>query len=290
MSDQKITEPGAIWQWLARIGAQTALLTAALYYFGWARTDATYRYFGVDSSMLGFSTSDYLLRSVNSLYKPLLVLALVLLVGVLIADVLSESDRRGNPRPRRWALLTTVAIGAALVIAGLVSLIAASARLPVAIVLAAGVLCLRWAVDVAASGPERASHDQATTSAQLRPASALTLLVLIAGFWALSLYAAEVGEDRARKLAGGRTTTAGVTVFARAKLGLAGPGVTQRRLPATVSTEYPVRYDGFRLLIHADGRYFLLPAGWRQGRDAAFVLPDSGPLRVELRAGNRLSG
>jgi hypothetical protein len=52
------------------ITSQTVLITALLYYFGWARTQASLAYFGLDTSLIAYSTPDYVLRSINVAFRP----------------------------------------------------------------------------------------------------------------------------------------------------------------------------------------------------------------------------
>ena len=61
------------------IAAQTGLLTALLYYFGWTRTRSTSSQLGLDPSLFGYSTQEYVLRSVDSMLVPLTVALAVLL-------------------------------------------------------------------------------------------------------------------------------------------------------------------------------------------------------------------
>ena len=61
------------------------VLTALLVYFGWKRSDVQARALGLDETIFGFSTRDYLLRSVDSLFVPLAV-AVVVGVGWMWAD------------------------------------------------------------------------------------------------------------------------------------------------------------------------------------------------------------
>src|SRR5919198_481590 len=62
--------------------APAALITALAFYFGWRRERAFAGYFGIDPSVLGFSTNDYVLRSVDALFVPAAVVLLVVF-GVL---------------------------------------------------------------------------------------------------------------------------------------------------------------------------------------------------------------
>src|SRR3954454_17851304 len=81
----------AMWRLATGVFGQTALLTALLVFFGWARTQATFAYFGVDLGLLDFSTTDYVLRSVNSAYDPLLLIGLVFLTAALLHERLSRT-------------------------------------------------------------------------------------------------------------------------------------------------------------------------------------------------------
>jgi len=93
---------GQPWRLATIVASQTALLTAVLFYFGWARTSTTFAYFGVDVSLLGFSTSDYLLRSVNSAFRPLLFVGLAGVVGTAIQQWLVAALEDDGDGSRRW--------------------------------------------------------------------------------------------------------------------------------------------------------------------------------------------
>src|SRR5215211_3967643 len=57
---------------LGQFVAPTTVLTALLFYFGFAHLYWFFYYFGVDSSVLGPSTRDYVMRSVDALWIPLI--------------------------------------------------------------------------------------------------------------------------------------------------------------------------------------------------------------------------
>src|SRR3954468_16487826 len=50
---------------VAIAASQTVLFTAVLTYFGWARTNAMLAHFGLDPSMVGYDTFEYVLRSLS---------------------------------------------------------------------------------------------------------------------------------------------------------------------------------------------------------------------------------
>jgi hypothetical protein len=263
---------------VGQIGASTAVLTAMLFYFGWARTNATYRYFGVDLSLLKFSTGDYVLRSVNSVYKPLLAIGILGLAGALVIDAVAS----GEPGAKTAAVVirrTATVLGAALLLTGGIGLVVAGEALAVPAALVAGVGALLYARRLAPTSASPAAGEQRARS---RIDYLLVVLVVITGFWALSLYAQHVGSERARHLLADPTTMSLVVIYARDQLDLDAPGITSAGVSSPSST-YHWRYGGFRLLIHNDGKYFLLPARWKRGRDPVYVIPEQSAVRFELR-------
>ncbi|MFI8521681.1 hypothetical protein ACIGEZ_28285 [Streptomyces sp. NPDC085481] len=63
------------------IAAPTSLVTALLYYFGYYHAYWFFAYFRVHSTLLGFGTADYLMRSLDALWVPMTVTATV---GVVV--------------------------------------------------------------------------------------------------------------------------------------------------------------------------------------------------------------
>ena len=74
----------------ASVVAPLSLITALLFYFGYASSRAQYEYFGIDVDTIGLSTQDYVMRSPQPLLTPLLAL---LLLAVAVA-ALNELIRR----------------------------------------------------------------------------------------------------------------------------------------------------------------------------------------------------
>src|SRR6266545_5733561 len=60
---------------LGTIVAPTTLLTSLLFYFGWSHAYWFFDYFGVNSTLLGLTTRDYVQRSLDGLFVPLTVVA-----------------------------------------------------------------------------------------------------------------------------------------------------------------------------------------------------------------------
>ena len=96
--DAPATRIERLISWAASVVAPLSVLTAVLFYFGYASSRAQYQYFGIDVDTIGLSTQDYVMRSPVALLTPLLVLVLI---GV-------GSRRRTTPcgggsRRRPWA-------------------------------------------------------------------------------------------------------------------------------------------------------------------------------------------
>src|SRR3954468_23276814 len=86
MADEEASADGGrverLISWAASVVAPLSVLTAVLFYFGYASSRAQFEYFGVDVDTIGLSTQDYVIRSPRVLLTPLLVLVLI---GVAVA-------------------------------------------------------------------------------------------------------------------------------------------------------------------------------------------------------------
>ena len=103
---------GAAVDFVTRVVAPASLLTAILYYFGYTREHALFGYFGIDLESLRFSTTDYLVRSVGTIFVPI---GTVLLCGVfvlaghhLFAPALTRADAKW--RSVIWIVIAAVAV------------------------------------------------------------------------------------------------------------------------------------------------------------------------------------
>lgn len=75
-------DPVGILAIVGVIASQVVLITAVLYYFGWVRSNTFLSYFGVDASIAGYSTTDYVLLSIRVAFPPFIRAALIVLVLV----------------------------------------------------------------------------------------------------------------------------------------------------------------------------------------------------------------
>jgi hypothetical protein len=267
---------------LAGIVGPATLVTALAYYFGWRREREFAGYFGIDPSVLGFSSSDYVLRSVDALFVPALVVLLVALGLVCLAMV---SARLLN-HPMTPAVIGLVAaVALAIGIAQLAGNPVWEGRFDLQALSLAVAGCLA----VVALAQTRVDRRLLAVASSLAAA-----VVLISLFWATAEYASIRGRDQAERLARDLTVNPSVTIFSKQNLNIDPntPGAgTPQCSPVEVSRsrrgDYPYAYSGFTLLVHSGGKYFVTPSEdvWNAQTDAVFVLPDDGNIRVQLMRG-----
>jgi hypothetical protein len=277
------------WRTAAAIASQTAVLVAVLFYFGWASASETFGYFGVDISLLGFGTSDFLLRSIYSAYQPLLVIGIAALAGVLVHQLVMAAIDRDDARRRQARRLPVVVLAIGIVacagaVLGLViHPIARALGQALPAVLAVGAILCVYADHLwpQLRGPAAPSGDPAR---RLRNFLLVGLGVL-GGFWWIALYAVETGHDRAVEIAGELRSRSEVALYSAEPLAIVGTDVGLDEF-ADDALRYRYRYTGLRLLIHADGNFFLLPRGWVRGVDSVVVVPEGPDVRLEIIAGS----
>jgi hypothetical protein len=282
-------------QVVTAIIAPTTVLTALLFYFGWIRTNALFQYFGVDATVLGFTTQDYLLRSTEALYVPLGTLLVVGLAGIWAhGQVEAWLARRRGGLPRRTAL-TVGAVG----VVGLALFARGTAGVAVPGLSRNGFLvtpvCLGLGAILGAYAQwlwRRLRQPPGHRGGASRPRwpglvglGLVAMLVVLSLFWATTDYARAYGRGRAVAYARDLAVRPGVVIYSAERLFLQGPGVREQALPAGEHASYRYRYSGLRLLTEAHGRLFLLPAGWTTTNGAAMVLAGDDQLRVEFTRG-----
>jgi hypothetical protein len=280
--------PDPVWRLGAAVVGQTALFASLLLFFGWARTKQTFGYFGVDLSLLQLSTTDYVLRSVNSAYNPLLRVGLIVLLAVWLHGRVSRGAGRSDVLARRLRLGTQAAGGVLLAI-GISALLWSrwSDRLGgwlpqrPALVYAWLPAMLTAGIALVLYGRTLPVRPGVTTRIESRLTFVLVALLVLALFWLVSLLAVYDGQARAVAIARGLPDATQVVLLAQDDLDISGPGVTESAL---AGPRYRRQFTGLRLLIHSGGKYFVLPSGWQWGRDRVYEIPDDGRVRIELIA------
>ena len=269
-------------QILAVVVAPTTLLTGLMFYFGWLHAYWFSNYFGVNSTVLGFTTQDYLMRSVDSLLVPMTLAGGVTLMAMSAHRRLlrAETTRTGRKAVRAIEK-AVVLVGTALTAIGFSYI--AHARILVngtisAASLAAGAILLLYG---------RSLRRRRLRAAPLDVVPALALwmasfVVVGAGlFLAAGDLSARIGTGRARATVASLATTPRVIVYSGKDLALRYMGITETDC-GDPDSMYRYRYDGLRLVLQSGNTYLLIPDGWSPTTGHAIVLPRSDDLRLDF--------
>lgn len=262
---------------ITSIGSPIALATALLFYFGWVRSEAQARAFGADASVFQMSTQDYVLRSVNVLFFPIILLLLLALLAIRVDKMLRKPARKPAWLPTfarilRFSWLFFLALG--------ILLYAVAGRL--------GDVTLPLWVALAILGPtygallRRDVRAEGTTFSPVTVGLLVTLVTVLL-FWQTERVARLGGEALAQDIQdnmGDRLNA--VDVYSVKDLQLAGPGVAETRIAGGADTAYGFSYSGLYLLQRSGDAYFLVTDGWDADEARLVVLPDNASIRVEF--------
>lgn len=265
------------------LGPPLTIATALMFYFGWARTETQAREMGLDVSLFGYSTQDYVLHSIGTLYLPLLLIAALALAGLAVHQRALAAVRRTDAHA---ALRRTgrVAMVVGLTTVGLAVVAAAATREAVEL-LAPMVIAFGTVVGAYGGWLQRASVEPDPTSPPLAWHRALRLLlvggvVTSALFWAVSDFATVVGRGYALRVERLVPELPQVTAISSTPLGLEAPHVVEERITEDNVVRY--RTTGLRLLVGSGGRMFLLHDDWKAGNGTILVLPDNDQVRWQF--------
>lgn len=274
---------------LTSVVAPTSLVTALLFYFGWQRTSVQAHDMGLHESLLGFSTHDYVLRSIDPMRWPLLVGTVAALLAVaghlwLVDWVRTEPARARRRRLRRLTITGEVLGALGLVLGTATSRINTRSHLvylAAPLLVTAGVVLAGYSLHVhrrfVATRP-RGKRPAEDAQLRLVASSLMVLLLLLSMFWSVDRYASVKGEDLATQIARDIDYWPRVTIYSAKRLALQPP-VTETDLGDDAAA-YRFRYTGLTLLFKAEGKYFLRPTA---GAPAVnIVLADRDDLRLEF--------
>ena len=276
---------GSVWShvlgYVSVIGPPATVVTALVFYFGWARAKAQAEWMGLHVNLFGYTTRDFALLSISALYLPLLLLIALAMLWVWLDRLLRRRIDRGAAG--RWAttLPRAALLGAGALIGLMVVLLFAErvySPLYAPYLVTAGVLVAAWAVRIrrcaaAVEGLRRPAEQQAVE------ATLPLVLVALLLFWGTSNFAEARGRGLAEDLEVNLPWLPRAQVYSQEPLGLDVPGVTTRELGTAGAPLY--RYDGLRLLTVSGERYFFLHEGWSVEEGTVVVLPDDASLRVQ---------
>jgi uncharacterized membrane protein YbaN (DUF454 family) len=266
--------------------APTTVLTALLFYYGYVTTVAEYGYFGISMGSLDLSYQDVLLNSIGALYVPLGLLLLVILGG-LWAHLWFVRHGRSRLRPRtvRLAGFVLIAVGALAFLRGVLGVVVPAiartewiALSPICLGVGVSAIAYGRRLLAPAPGVGGVTHKWAET------ASTVTVcgLVVLSLFWAANSFAAAYGRGQAEAVVDRLWKRPAVVLDTPDRLFVKYPGVVETALPTADGQAPRYRYRGFRLLVEANDRLFLLPDQWRRDGGAALVLETRDDLGLQF--------
>jgi hypothetical protein len=285
-----LTVRGALER-LSAVIAPPTLVVALAFWFGWTLTNARSAYFGIDVSVLGYSTTDYILRSADAAFVPIAITLLVAAGAVALHGLVrrAASGQPGRNMVRRGAAVGLM-LGGALAFLGAWGMlkplpIATNYLVPPVILGSGPALAAYSAWALRHLGAPRRGDGATGIPAWERGGYAIALMIaVLAVFWASSLYAAALGRGRAEVLAESLASRPAVTVFSQRSLGIDAAGVVVTKI-TDPAAEYRYRYSGLRLLVHSANKYFLVNDGWSRARGVTIVLDDTAGIRLESTPG-----
>jgi len=274
---------------LTTLGPPLTIATALMFYFGWARSDTQARVMGLDVSLFGYSTQDYVLQSISTLYLPLLAIAALALGWLALHRQVDRALGRPSSRP---TLRTAgrVALGVGLLMAALALLTAPVNRewVPLVnpLVLAAGVAIAAyggWLVS--AAGDQQAPLPVVPPWQRALRGLLVGGVITLALFWEVANFADVVGRGKALEVKTIVRDLPRATVFSATPLGIQAPGVREERVtvgPDAGKDALRYRTTGLRFLVRSGGRMFLLHDGWTPERGTVILLPDNEQVRWQF--------
>jgi hypothetical protein len=261
---------------ITTVGTPLTIITALMLYFGWARSSAQSSWMGIDVSLFHFSAQDYVLRSISTLFVPLLVAGVVGIVWLELhrrAAVAAGDTRRS--RVVRAAGMMTMYVGIATASIS-VALAAMKLQWPLGTVvfpllLAGGTALATYGRQLKRLGSGPAASQSSVPRWQVVLQNLLIgVIIALAVFWAVGEYAGIVGRGFGQEIEGKISSLPEATAISEAPLGIDAPNVATSEIAVGSKTLY--RTTGLRLLGESGGRLFLLNDGWSRRTGSIIVL------------------
>ena len=258
-----------VFHTVTAVGSPIALATALLLYFGWVRSQAQAEAFGTDISVFEMTPQDLVLRSIDVLFFPIMLLLLAALLLLHIDPwIRARAGVVGNVLRYAW-LLAPVGF--------VVAWLARSVGyylLPLFVMLAIGATAYGISL--------RRATEPGRPGARLATIALVGALLTATLFWQTERLAVLGGnalaDDIQRNLP---QRLQPVTVLSAGRLHIGGPRVVEADLAGGAST-YRFRYEGLYLLQRSGDKYFLLTDGWDDGDGRLVILGDSETIRLEF--------
>lgn len=273
------------------IVAPTTLLTALLFHFGLMYAIGYFHYLGVNWTVLGLPTQDYLILSVSSGIVPLVYAAGVMLLALWLYQLpLDTLATRAQRIVLRVLMPFTAVAGLFLLTVAMVDVWypILGTNLPLearGLSLSIGVLLLAYAARLRRTLTARQRSGQLPRRLPIglivAKWGAVFIVFSVGLFWAVSSYAINAGETEARGLAADLSCENNVALYSEKSLNLHASGVQEMPDPNS-NTAYGFRYDGLKLVPQSGNMYLFLPTNWTHEKGAAILLPRSEKLRLEF--------
>jgi hypothetical protein len=295
MSEDMADRPGNERpQWLdvvVTVLPPLSLITALLIYFAWVRRLAFATALGLNFDLLEeASILGYLLRSTGTVFFPLVVANLGLLLWLWIDQMLRRWARSRVHLQAISRICWVLPVGAAVLVLGtvLVSMISPVVK-PFVVVFWPFVVAL--AVLTAAYGVSlrhlihRKGGDQSSVGRRWAINAMIGLLVSLLLFEGMDSFARMEGRGLAERIIKQpQLSTQPVLLYSAQDLQLDPAAAVGHELPGGEHTAYRYRYQGLRLAFVDGGRYFLIGQNWRPRGGTVIILPQDG-LRMEFPRG-----
>ena len=271
-------------QMVTAFAAPTTLVAALLLFFGYNRTVHLFLTFGVDVGSLSYSAQDYMLRSVEAIYAPI---AILLIVGVVLLFghgwVLHRVSGRVYTRRLRYIAATLLVVGGAVLFRGLLGIaivdLSRNELVLTPLALSTGAACTAygyWLHRVIAP-----AHPFEWPAWMRNMFVGIVIAVVLLGlFWATTNVAQAYGRAVAHDFLRDIPKRPAITIYTSNRLYLQGRGVTEEALRGDQGFKY--RYQGLRLLVQSDGRYFVFSDRATARDVTTFVVPVSDDIRIDL--------
>jgi len=259
--------------------ANVTVVTALLVYFGWRRSETQAQRLGVDESILGMSTRDYVIRSIGPVLALLIGVAVAGLAWVwldrhLVKWVATRRRDRGSTLVLFVLSVAWFVLPVVVVALGYVWRPGAYVLFPASI--GAGVLLMLYGGRLRQQLYGTQRPNQALTQAFV------AVIVAACLFWTASNYAEVLGNSLADSFSRNVDRRTGVVVYSERRLYIDAPGAAESKLAADEEA-YRYRYTGLRLLEHTGGTYFLISDQWSPRYGVVIALKDAdNGLRLEF--------
>jgi hypothetical protein len=270
---------------LAQLLGPTTLLTALLYYYGYVSLKAYYAYFGITLTVVDPSPADYIVRSPDTLFRPVATLMGILVIAYLAHRAFAAlCPRIGTIWLRRIAV---VLLGLTIVLAviGVSGLYADPRGLLSPLSLTAAALLLEYTLWVLLTFADPTPAAKAFLEGGVLLRRGLVVAVVIVGaFWTVSLLAQDRGRSNAELTEISLPIQPQAIVYSTVALELHGPGVNEVRLGSEHGS-FTYRYSGLHTLLFANDRWFLLPHEWSAGSGATVFILRDDPSKIRIDVG-----